>query len=74
MDYEWIALQCAADISRMGYPKIVLRSDQEPAITAMVDMIKEIRSRARRQTLSGLPDLTPMQMDLQSVVSKQLKV
>ena len=27
----------------MGYGKVVIRSDQEPAITALVDKIKEIR-------------------------------
>ena len=50
LDYEWTAVQCAADIGRMGYPRIVLRSGQEPAITAMVDKIKEIRDKQGKET------------------------
>ena len=50
LDYEWTAKQVAADIGRMGYPKVVLRSDQEPAITASVDKIREIRDNEQKET------------------------
>ena len=42
-EYEWTAKQLVQDIAKMGYGKVVIRSDQEPAITALVDKIKEIR-------------------------------
>ena len=50
LDYDWTAQQVAADIGRMGYPRVVLRSDQEPAITAMVDRVKAIRDEQGKET------------------------
>ena len=40
-----------ADIGRLGYPKVVIRSDQEPAITALVDRMKEIRDSQGKETI-----------------------
>ena len=37
MDYEWTAKQVCADIGRLGYPRVLIRSDQEPVITALVE-------------------------------------
>ena len=43
-DFEWTARQVVSDIAKMGYTRVVIRSDQEPAITAMVDKIRELRN------------------------------
>ena len=51
LDYEWTSQQMVADIGRLGYPKVVIRSDQEPAITALADRIKEIRDSQGRETI-----------------------
>ena len=50
IDFEWTANQLVADIGRMGYPRVVIRSDQEPAIVALVDKIKEIRDTQLKET------------------------
>ena len=34
----------AADIEKLGYKKVIIRSDQEPAIMALVDRIAKIRT------------------------------
>ena len=50
IDFEWTANQLVADIGRVGYPRVVIRSDQEPAIVALVDKIKEIRDSQLKET------------------------
>ncbi len=44
LDWTWTAQQVIADIGKMGYRKVVLRSDQEPAVSALLDKIKELRN------------------------------
>ena len=51
LDYEWTSQQMVVDIGRLGYPEVVIRSDQEPAVTAMVDRIKEIRDGQQKETI-----------------------
>ena len=43
-DFEWTARQVVSDIAKMPYTRVVIRSDQEPATTAMVDKIRELRN------------------------------
>ena len=50
MHREWTASQIAADIGRLGYPKVALRSDQEPAITAVADKVNELRDASGKET------------------------
>ena len=50
MDYDWTAKQIAADIGRLGYPRVVIRSDQEPAISAMTNKVKEVRDAGNKET------------------------
>ena len=72
LDYDWTAQQVAADIGRMGYPRIVIRSDQEPAITAMVDRVKAIRDEQGKETdVEWLPNMTVTQTDTQSEECRQ---
>ena len=40
-DIEWTAQQLASEIDHMAYKRLVLRSDQEPAITALAEAIKQ---------------------------------
>ena len=51
LDYDWTANQVVADIGRLGYPKVIIRSDQEPAITALVVKVKEIRDSQHKETM-----------------------
>ena len=51
LDYEWTSQQIVADIGRLGYPKVVIRSDQEPAIKALVDRMKEIGDSQGKETI-----------------------
>ena len=43
-DFKWTARQVVSDIAKMGYTRVVIRSAQEPAITAMVDKISSLRN------------------------------
>ena len=45
VEIEWTARQIVSDLERLGYKdlRIVVRSDQERAISALVDRIKELR-------------------------------
>ena len=41
---EWTARQVVSDIAKMVHTRVVTRSHQEPAITAMVNKIRELRN------------------------------
>ena len=39
-DIEWTAKQLAAEVGNLGYKKLVIRSDNEPAVIALTREIK----------------------------------
>ena len=41
-EYEWTATQVVHDILKIGYDTVILRSDQEPAISAFTEKVKEL--------------------------------
>jgi len=54
-DFEWIAQQVAKDIKRCGiHGSVVLRSDQEPALTNLLDEVCRTRGDAKT-----LPEASP---------------
>ena len=44
MDMEWTAQRVSTDIDNLGYRRISLRSDQEPAIIALLEKVKRLCS------------------------------
>ena len=66
-----VIAQIAQDLDSLGYKRIILRGDQEPALGALMTMVK--------QAWSGevVPELAPQgrvrRMDLQSEVSRLSK-
>ena len=43
VELEWAAQQIANDIDKMGYDRVILRCDQEPAMKAFVEKVRELR-------------------------------
>jgi len=40
---DWVAEELIKDLEKMGHKEVIIKSDQEPAIIALVDMIRQLR-------------------------------
>ncbi len=55
-DHDWTAHQLVNDIKKLGYKDVVIRSDQEPAIMALVDKVAQLRDEVTIKESSPVGD------------------